>query len=99
SPGPGVDAQVHCPCTIWPPSATPTNASLQDTSAIEVGVKFRSEVAGYITGIRFYKGPTNSGTHVAHLWTLTGTQLASASFVGETAGGWQQVDFATPVAI
>src|SRR4030095_2755177 len=26
-------------------------------------------------------------------------QLASASFVGETAGGWQQVDFATPVAI
>ncbi len=87
-----------CPCTIWSPSATPTTASQTDTAAVELGVKFRSDVAGFVTGIRFYKGTSNTGTHVAHLWTRSGTQLASATFAGETASGWQEVDFA-PVAI
>ena len=41
----------------------------------------------------------NTGTHVGHLWTSTGTLLASATFTSETATGWQQVSFATPVAI
>ena len=54
---------------------------------------------GYITGIRFYKGSGNTGTHVGHLWTSTGTLLATATFSNETASGWQQVNFATPVAI
>ena len=62
-------------------------------------MKFQSDVTGYITGIRFYKGTGNTGTHVGHLWTSTGTLLASATFSGETATGWQQVTFATPVAI
>jgi Domain of unknown function (DUF4082) len=56
-------------------------------------------VAGYITGIRFYKGSTNTGTHVGHLWTTTGTLLATATFTNESASGWQQVNFSTPVAI
>ena len=70
-----------------------------DASAVELGVKFRSDVNGFITGIRFYKGSTNTGTHVGNLWSSTGTKLASATFSGETASGWQQVNFKTPVAI
>ena len=35
----------------------------------------------------------------AHLWTNTGTLLGTATFTGESASGWQQVDFATPVPI
>src|SRR5262249_37669241 len=31
--------------------------------------------------------------------TNTGTALASATFTGETASGWQQVNFASPVSI
>src|SRR6185312_7764248 len=61
--------------------------------------KFRSDVAGYITGIRFDKGAGNTGTHVGYLWSGTGTLLASATFTGETATGWQQVNFGAPVAI
>ena len=38
-------------------------------SAVELGVKFRTDVAGSITGVRFYKGSQNTGTHVGHLWT------------------------------
>jgi hypothetical protein len=88
-----------CPCTLWQPSATPAVASQSDTQAIEVGVKFRSEVDGYIKGVRFYKGAANTGTHVAHLWTASGQLLATATFSGESATGWQQVDFQAPVAI
>jgi hypothetical protein len=36
---------------------------------------------------------------VANLWTGTGTKLATATFTNETASGWQQVNFVTPVAI
>ena len=32
-------------------------------------MKFRSDTDGYITGVRFYKGTQNTGTHVGHLWT------------------------------
>lgn len=36
---------------------------------------------------------------MAKLWRATGTLLVSAMFSGETASGWQEVRFATPVAI
>jgi hypothetical protein len=62
-------------------------------------VKFKADVNGTITGIRFYKGTGNTGTHIASLWTTTGTKLATATFSNETATGWQQVKFATPVPI
>ena len=44
-------------------------------------------------------GTSTTGTHTATLWTSEGTPLATATFTGETASGWQQVNFATPVAI
>jgi len=56
-------------------------------------------VNGSITGIRFYKGSGNTGTHVGNLWSASGTKLASVTFGSETASGWQQANFATPVAI
>jgi hypothetical protein len=85
--------------TIWSSSATPLVTSFSDSNAVEVGVKFKSSLAGYITGIRFYKGSGNNGTHVGHLWNSAGLQLAAATFTGETASGWQQVNFSSPVAI
>ncbi|MGW4665037.1 DUF4082 domain-containing protein [Streptosporangium sandarakinum] len=94
-----VTVNAGCPCTIWPPDATPAEASKNDPVGIEVGVRFRSASEGFITGIRFYKGPTNTGTHIGNLWTNTGTLLATATFTNETAGGWQQVSFSTPVPV
>src|SRR6185503_10456943 len=67
--------------------------------SVELGVKFNSEVAGTIEGIRFYKAAANTGTHIGTLWTATGEKLAEATFSGETASGWQQVKFAAPVPI
>ena len=79
--------------------ATPTTVDGGDTSAVVLGVKFRSTAAGSVTGLRFYKAAANTGTHIGRLWSTTGTLLAEGTFGGETASGWQALTFATPVAI
>lgn len=85
--------------TLWPASAAPNNPSDPDTASVNLGVKFKSSQNGYISGIRFYKSTANTGTHVGTLWSSSGQKLATATFTNETASGWQQVNFATPVAI
>jgi len=89
----------NCPCTIWPSSAIPNVAANADSNPVEIGLKFRVDQPGHITGIRFYKASTNTGSHVADLWSSTGTLIASANFAAETASGWQQANFAAPVSI
>ncbi|MDP4263601.1 MAG: Ig-like domain-containing protein [Bacteroidota bacterium] len=85
--------------SIFPSTSVPAIVADNDGTPIELGLKFRVTTAGYITGIRFYKGAANTGTHIGHLWSSTGTKLGEATFTGETASGWQQVLFATPVAV
>ena len=102
--GPGVVVTVdagNCPCTtLWRPSDVPAVLDEPDTAALELGVKFRSDIAGFITGIRYYKSAGNSGTHVGSLWSASDrAQLATATFAGESASGWQEVLFDAPVAI
>jgi len=102
SPGSGVTVFVQsrsCPCSIWPASAAPANGADPENLAVNLGMKFKSDSAGKITGIRFYKSSTNTGTHVGTLWSSTGTKLGQVTFSGETASGWQQANFATPIAI
>ena len=89
----------QCPCSIWNASAVPAVVSTTDTTSNELGLKFRTNTAGYVTGIRFYKGSANTGTHVGHLWTRTGTLLGTVTFTNETASGWQQATFATPIQV
>src|SRR5436190_1071820 len=85
--------------SIFPATSTPAVPADNDGQPIEVGVKFRSSQAGFITGVRYYKGATNTGTHIGQLWSSTGTKLAQITFTGESASGWQQMLFTTPVAI
>jgi hypothetical protein len=85
--------------TILDFTGSPINVDSGDGSAITVGMKFTASANGSVTGIRFYKASTNAGTHVAALWSATGTLLASATFTGETASGWQQVYFSSPVSV
>ena len=81
--------------SLFPATAVPSTITT-DPKPVEVGVKFESSTAGYVTGIRFYKGAGNNGTHIGNLWTSSGTLLASATFTNESASGWQQVSFASP---
>ena len=85
--------------SLWPSNPTPAHPSDPDTASVEVGVKFTSDIAGKIYGIRFYKGAGNTGTHTGRLWSGTGTKLGTVTFSNETASGWQEALFATPISI
>jgi hypothetical protein len=88
-----------CPCSLWSATSAPAFIETSDTNAVELGMRFRSDVAGTISAVRFYKGATSPGPHVGHLWTDAGALLGTVTFSGETASGWQQASFATPIAI
>ncbi|GAA3201972.1 hypothetical protein GCM10010486_85010 [Nonomuraea roseoviolacea subsp. carminata] len=98
---PSTSAGVNLTVTesLWPSSATPAVANHPDTDPVTLGVRFASSTSGLVQGIRFYKGSQNTGTHIGSLWTSGGTQLATVTFTGETASGWQQANFSTPVPI
>ncbi|MCZ4119406.1 DUF4082 domain-containing protein [Streptomyces sp. H39-S7] len=89
----------QCPCTVWPAAAVPGTVNAGDGSSLELGVKIRSSVPGAITAVRFYKSPANVGTHTGSLWSAGGQRLATGTFTNETASGWQQLNFASPVPV
>ena len=79
--------------------AAPAIISVNDPSSVELGMKFQADVDGQVTGIMFYKGPSNTGTHTGSIWTSTGNLLATATFTNETASGWQTATLDQPVDI
>jgi hypothetical protein len=92
-------AGVNCPCTVFSAASTPDVESAGEAASLELGMRFTSDVDGYVTGVKFYKGDRNTGTHTGTLWTAGGQELATGTFSNETASGWQTMTFATPVAI
>ena len=85
--------------SLFEADSAPIVASVNDPNSVELGVRFTASADGSISGIRFFKGPDNDGPHVAHLWDANGNLLATATFANESADGWQEVAFSTPVAI
>ena len=77
--------------------ATPAVVDAGDGSSVVLGVKFRADVAGSVTGMRFYKAAANTGTHVGTLWTRDRhAACARRRSPTRSASGWQTVTFATP---
>jgi hypothetical protein len=89
-------AASSAPAASWQNVSDPT---IVQSGGVELGMKFRSDTAGSITGVRFWKGSLDTGPHTGELWTSTGTLLATVNFTNETASGWQQANFSNPVAI
>ncbi|CAN2533303.1 hypothetical+protein [Methylocapsa aurea] len=85
--------------TLFTASSTPAIVTVADPNSVELGMKFVASTAGVVTAIKFYKGPQNTGAHTAHLWSAAGALLASATFVDESASGWQTVALPTSVSI
>jgi hypothetical protein len=82
-------------------SQTPASLNNSDGAGVhyELGTRFTSTAAGQITAIRFWKDSNETGTHTGRIWSNSGQLLASVTFTGETASGWQQQALATPLAI
>lgn len=74
-----------------------------DPNAVTLGLKFRSTVAGFVKGVRFYSQAVPAGTFTGQLWPGTGgpgtLPLASATFSSVTGSAWNQVFFSSPVLI
>jgi hypothetical protein len=87
-----------CPCTIFG-AATPSLADAGDGSDVTLGVRFTVSKPGVILGVRFYKAAANTGTHTGTLYSDTGAVLATGTFSGETASGWQTLTFDSAVTV
>ncbi len=95
----GSNAQAQsAPQTLFT-SQLPSSPNLFTSFRYELGMKFRSTKPGKITALRFYKSVGDTGTHVGRLWSAAGAQLASVTFTGESASGWQQKALTTPISI
>jgi hypothetical protein len=88
-----------CPCTLYDDDAQPAVLEDSDRSSVTLGTRFSATVDGFVTAIRFYKGPNNTGVHTGTLWSAGGTQLATGTFSGATSAGWQTLVLDEPVAI
>ena len=87
-----------CPCSLFG-ALQPKVDTADDAQATTVGTRFTVADDGFITGIRFYKGVGNSGTHTGTLYSSSGAVLATATFTNESTTGWQSVNFATSVPV
>lgn len=85
--------------SLFSATSAPRVSSDADSSAVEIGVRFKADSDGAILGISFYKGAGNTGAHAAHLWSEAGALLKTQTFGAETSSGWQTVRFASPVAV
>ena len=55
----------------------PGSGPSSETSSVKLGIAFKADSPGNITGVRFYKAAQNSGTHTIALWKTDGTQLCN----------------------
>ena len=53
---------VTCPCSAFG-ATVPKVPAVDDNSAVELGLRFTPDIDGYVTGVRFYKGAGNGGSH------------------------------------
>ena len=87
-----------CPCSLFG-AMTPVTRNTADSSAVTLGTKVIPAADGFITGVRFYKGTGNTGTHTGTLYSAPGTVLATGTFTNETATGWQMLNFSAAVPV
>ncbi len=83
-------------------SQTPAAAPVTLSTGITLGTKFQPNVNGFVTGVRFYKAaPMGNTGHVGLIWQLTPTiqLLGQVTFTNETASGWQDATFSTPIPV
>jgi hypothetical protein len=94
--GGGTPPAVSCPCRFLLPSL-PGRPILDedDPLPVEVGLRFRPDRDGWVTGLFLFRQPGNTGPDVAHLWTADGTLLATKTGAALAT----TITFDSPVAV
>ena len=91
--------RADCPCSIWSARVVPSIVDAGPDAAVELGVKFRADVRGFVTGVRFYKSAANSGVHIGSLWTSSGHAAGERDVHQRIRIRLADGDFDVPVAI
>ncbi|MDH4046448.1 MAG: DUF4082 domain-containing protein, partial [Gemmatimonadota bacterium] len=89
----------NCPCTVFPGTATPATVDANDGQPLQLGMKFRTTVNGYITAVRFYKSTSATGPFSGRLWTGAGDLLGTVDFGTVTGTGWKEAALPSPVPV
>ncbi len=100
-------AEGGCPCSLFDAGAAPSlvNLPVRDGRpepgpwTYELGVKIKVDADSQLTAVRFYKDNLETGEHVGRVWSSDGTLLASTTFTGEGASGWQQQALSAPLQL
>jgi hypothetical protein len=86
-----------CPCNLF--GNAPIGTTDDDGVEIEVGVRFHADEDGFVTGLRYYRGPGWTGTPVGHLWSAGGALLGQATFASDSQPGWHEAPLSSPVPV
>lgn len=93
--------------TVTPPTnnifnGTPASVPHQEDNPLELGIRFQSNVAGFVKGVRFFSDDDvdAAAVYTGSLRMADGTLMASAVFSGPvTSDTWTSVLFSAPVEI
>ena len=96
-----------CPCRLFDSGTSPVDGNLDVRNyragagpfSLEMGVKVQVTQPARVEAIRFYKDANETGSHVGRVWSSTGALLATTTFSGESASGWQEQALATPLPL
>ena len=73
-------------------------ATLASTN-VELGVRINADLPGEISALHIYRGQTDTTPFVGHLWTASGTLLATVTFPAGVGPGWRTAQLTQPVFI
>lgn len=86
--------------SIWGTSTVGTaTAEGPGNASVVLGTKFRASVNGSVVGIRWQRVTNNNGVGDVALFQGTTNISGTRTVSGETASGWQRMDFASPISI
>jgi hypothetical protein len=96
---------ASCPCSLITTTPVKIHLPVKDGRtgngpfSYELGTKIIATAPSQLLAIRYYRDSSETGTHVGHVWSSTGTLLASVTFTNETTSGWQTQALATPLQL
>lgn len=78
---------------------TPVTLNMKIRRPSEIGCKFQAVKDGDVIAIRYWKSPSETGSHTGNIWSAKGDLLSSVRFSRETAAGWQKATLPKPLAV
>ena len=97
---------ARCPCSLMT-SQQPDQVGLEVRDfrpapgpwSYELGTRVTVDQPTELVALRFYKDAREGGQHVGTVWSESGAELTSATFVHESGSGWQRQALAEPLQL